>query len=594
MLCPLCRSQFAYGTRICPTDGMELTSRGERFLGRLIDSRYRIIDRIGKGGMCLVYRVVHEPTNEARAMKVLPPSRGADALARAQFLREATVAARLDHENIVQVSELGETEDGFVFIVMELLSGPNLSKVVENNPLPENRALHIGLQIASALARAHDLGVIHRDVKSDNVMFTGDPRETNHVKLLDFGLAATLDDHPLTPTGQLFGTPEYLSPEQCIGDHATPVSDLYSLGVVLYEMLTGKPPFEGSATQVMHAHLDSTPRAPSVELGPLTISPATDALVLRLLEKNPARRHPSAHGLVETIMDMMGRPSPQKPTVAATPSSHFKTAQSEDTAGAQARAHLQKFLWPLLLVATFAAAGCLPWSSIDPLATGPIGTVTSGGLRGGIELPPKGEHHLFYRPQRGRRHASDSLARALLSAAQKVDERFPGSRLVIGDLSAAAGTSLSGHRSHQNGLDADLGFFRRKLSGEPVAPGTDHRFDRFGVALVRGGPTLFDDERNLALIESLLKGTHVEIRWIFASHATKQRLLAAALRRGMDNELLQRMAQVLRRPSDSTPHDDHFHVRAFCPPKAALCIDQGPAWDWTPLAKARRQPVWTD
>jgi penicillin-insensitive murein endopeptidase len=250
--------------------------------------------------------------------------------------------------------------------------------------------------------------------------------------------------------------------------------------------------------------------------------------------------------------------------------------------------------WLLSLFFSAFAGGCLPWSSLDPATAGPMGGTSHGGLRGGIELPHKGDHHLFYRPQRDRRHACPTLGRALLSAAQQVAQSYPSSRLVIGDLSAPGGGKISGHRSHQNGLDADLGFFRRTLTGKPAPPGTDHRFDRFGVALVRHRGTLFDEERNLALVEALLANPHAEIQWIFVSHATKRRLLETALRKAVATDTIERMNTVLRRPGDSTPHDDHFHVRAFCPPHAALCIDNGPTWDWTPLARARKQPDWFD
>src|SRR5690606_4042220 len=171
----------------------------------------------------------------------------------------------------------GETSDNLVFLVMEYLDGEPLGKPLESGPLEPRRALNIAWQLATALARAHELDVIHRDIKPDNI-FLLQRRGGDFVKLLDFGLAKVVGEHRLTATGKVFGTPEYLAPEQARGEPLTGAADQYSLGCVLYEMLTGRLPFEGPSPEVVLAHLQALPRPPS-EINPrLPMAAELDAL----------------------------------------------------------------------------------------------------------------------------------------------------------------------------------------------------------------------------------------------------------------------------------------------------------------------------
>src|SRR5438874_740866 len=220
-----------------------------------LGDRYRLIERIASGGMGTVWRaedlVLHRPV----AVKVLSESLGADAKFVERFRREARAAAGLSHPNVAGIFDYGEDGDT-PFMVMELIEGETLAgRLRREGGLPPAEAARIASEIASALQAAHDAGVVHRDVKPANVMLT--PR--GECKVMDFGIAAAAWATPLTATGATIGTASYLSPEQAGGSKATPASDVYALGCVLYEMLTGRPPFTGdNPVAVAAAHIRET------------------------------------------------------------------------------------------------------------------------------------------------------------------------------------------------------------------------------------------------------------------------------------------------------------------------------------------------
>ena len=225
-------------------DGTSLEEVPDPLIGRTIGGRYLVCELIGTGGMGTVYRGRHQLVGRDVALKFLAPRYARDAAARERFLREARAANRIDHEHIIDITDFGETSDNLVFLVMEYLEGETLSKVIERGPLAPDRALTIAHQLATALARAHELEVIHRDIKPDNI-FVLQRRGADFVKLLDFGLAKVMGEHRLTATGKVFGTPEYLAPEQARGETLTGQADQYALGCVLYEMLTGSVAVRG-------------------------------------------------------------------------------------------------------------------------------------------------------------------------------------------------------------------------------------------------------------------------------------------------------------------------------------------------------------
>ena len=256
--------------------------------GRLFDGRYRIIRRIGSGGMARVFLAEDMDLHREVAIKVLQDRYNEDAQFVERFAREARAAAGLNHPNIVAVYDRGQA-DGSYYIAMEYLDGETLKDVIiREGRLPERRAIDITLQLLAALRFAHRREVIHRDVKPHNVMVLRDGR----VKVADFGIARA-GDSEMTEAGSIVGTAQYLSPEQARGQHVGPESDLYSVGVVLYEMLTGKVPFTGdSAVAIAMTHVQEPP-VPPRQLNP-SIPPELEQVVLRAMAKDPSRRYHSA------------------------------------------------------------------------------------------------------------------------------------------------------------------------------------------------------------------------------------------------------------------------------------------------------------
>jgi serine/threonine protein kinase len=308
--CPTCGRLFAADVKTCPDDGTTLRADAtiavpsllrDPLAGRVLDEKYRLDERLGEGGMGTVYRATHLLIDRPVALKVLHPRFVEDEAAQERFRREARAAGRLQHTNAVTVTDFGRTADGFVYIVMELLEGRNLREVLAlESPLESRRAVALMLQVAAAVEAAHESGVIHRDLKPANIFIVQPKNAPPIVKVLDFGIAKlaadTFDDseqHALTQTGVMIGTPRYMSPEQCDGAHLTPASDVYSLGIILYEMLTGKTPFTGpSPLAVALQHSSKLPQPPTELVAHIPLE--LERVVLHALEKKPANRPPDA------------------------------------------------------------------------------------------------------------------------------------------------------------------------------------------------------------------------------------------------------------------------------------------------------------
>ena len=222
------------------------TKPQDPMLGRVVAGRYRLEARAGEGGMGVVYRARHVLIDRVVALKLIRPDLRGETHLRAWMLREARAANRVDHAHIIDIHDIGETEEGELYLVMEYLVGTTLSSELAKGPMPLARAVDILEQMCAALARAHDLGVVHRDLKSDNILLSTRGGRKDYVKILDFGLAHLAMDPRLAPKGAVFGTPEYMSPEQARGEEAGPPSDLYALGVLFFEMLTGQLPFRSN------------------------------------------------------------------------------------------------------------------------------------------------------------------------------------------------------------------------------------------------------------------------------------------------------------------------------------------------------------
>lgn len=273
------------------------------FLNRVVAGRYRLEARLGEGGMGVVYRARHVLIERVVALKLIRPDLRGETHLRAWMLREARAANRVDHAHIIDIHDIGETEEGELYLVMEYLVGTPLSSEIGKGLFPLSRAIDVLEQMSAALGRAHDLGVVHRDLKSDNILLTNRGGRKDFVKILDFGLAHLARDPRLAPRGAVFGTPEYMSPEQARGEESSPPSDLYALGVLLYEMCTGQLPFRSHDREQL-LEMQRTQIAPNPRVLRPDLSPDAEKIILRLLQKDPARRYADAHHLQEDLKSL--------------------------------------------------------------------------------------------------------------------------------------------------------------------------------------------------------------------------------------------------------------------------------------------------
>src|ERR687891_2913745 len=282
-------------------------------IGRLISGRYRLIGPLGEGGMATIWRGLDEQLDREVAVKILRPQFSSDPGFTARFKQEARAAGSLAHPNIVSVYDYGtDAESGDQYIVMQLVEGRDLSSVLrERATLGADDAVRVGIAVASALEAAHRRGIVHRDVKPGNILIT----EDGDVKVTDFGIARAVSEASMTVTGTTLGSVHYFSPEQARGDEVTGRSDVYALGIVLYEMLTGRRPFEGdSAAGVALKRLNEDPPPPSTYR---PVPSGLSAIVMRALERDPAPRFPDAGSMAEALRVWQKNPEAIPPGVAA-------------------------------------------------------------------------------------------------------------------------------------------------------------------------------------------------------------------------------------------------------------------------------------
>jgi eukaryotic-like serine/threonine-protein kinase len=308
----------------------------DALIGKQVDNgEYVIVDRIGSGGMGSVYKADQPSMNRLVAIKVLH-SRFAnrdDLVAR--FRREARAMSQLSHPNTARVYKYGELDDGAVYFVMDYLEGRNLAhEVRERGPMEPDRAINIMVQVCGALEEAHRAGIVHRDLKPENVFLTTQGGTADFPKVLDFGLAKMSEKQMgrgsmmFTQQGMVFGTPEFMSPEQAQGETIDARSDIYSLALILYELLTGKLPFDAkSPLDIMKAHVKDAPIPLSDRIPGKTFAPELDAVIRKALSKKPDDRYATAVDFADALKGCLGdallttaarravpsRPSPAKP-----------------------------------------------------------------------------------------------------------------------------------------------------------------------------------------------------------------------------------------------------------------------------------------
>ena len=300
--CPQCHIRYPTDSVYCFLDGAALEAIRDPLIGTTHRRalRHRGGDRRGRDGDRVPRQ--HKLIDRPCAVKVMNPALASDPTTRERFRREAKSAQTLAHPNVIEIFDQGETPEGTTYIVMELLAGKTLGELTDAGPVPLARAIPIMIQIARGIARAHDLGVVHRDLKPENIFIVRRAIDgTDLVKILDFGIARSRSDSRLTNAGELFGTPQYLAPERITGGEAGPSVDLYALGVIFFEMATGKLPFDASdPTTFLIKHMKETPPPPR-SLDP-RLPEKLDALIVQLLEKDPKARPVDAHRIEQELV----------------------------------------------------------------------------------------------------------------------------------------------------------------------------------------------------------------------------------------------------------------------------------------------------
>jgi eukaryotic-like serine/threonine-protein kinase len=336
-ICPTCNTEYDDANKFCLEDGTRTVDKEQKsndpIIGHFVDKdrQYQALSLLGEGGMGKVYRGSQKSMNRDVAIKTLHKELLDKEQIAKRFRREALAASKLKHANAIDVYTFGQVDapgqpfDGMPYMVMEFVSGKSLYRTIHDaTRLDEARACKIMLQMCDVLEEAHNQGIIHRDLKPENVVLTERGKNKDFVKVLDFGIAKMLQEEEagatkLTKAGTVFGTPEYLSPEQASGTPVDARSDIYSMGIILYEMLTGKVPFKSdTAVGLLIKHVNEAPR-PIREFAPeANISLAMESIVMKALQKDPKDRQQSASEIADALRALQAGVSPAKPVVAAT------------------------------------------------------------------------------------------------------------------------------------------------------------------------------------------------------------------------------------------------------------------------------------
>ena len=311
--CPLCSTQYPDDLRFCPNDGQTLrsSSPGQDLVGQVLADRYHVVKKLGEGGMGQVYLAEHVKMGRKSAIKVLNPSMVYDPDAVARFNREAANASRISHPSVCAIYDFGETPEGLIYLAMEFVEGQPLTDVLEREgALPVARAAAILVQVADALQAAHDLGIVHRDLKPDNIMIARARDGADVVKVVDFGIAKLVGSdasQEVTKTGLVIGTPEFMSPEQLSGDKLDGRSDIYSLALVFFKMLTARLPFEaGTVQETMIQRLTEEPLKLGAARPDLRFPPGLQETLDAALARSPVARYQSAAKFASDVASVTG------------------------------------------------------------------------------------------------------------------------------------------------------------------------------------------------------------------------------------------------------------------------------------------------
>ncbi len=314
--------------------------------GTVIADRYRIETVLGIGGFGAVYKCIQLNMNQAVAVKVLKMEHITSEEHVRRFEREARAASKLRHPNTISIFDFGTHEDGALYLAMEYLEGEALADRLDGGPMPAPELVHIMSQVCHSLTEAHNSGLVHRDLKPENIMLMSVAGDPNFVKVLDFGIAKVDDEHSaheerLTEMGMIMGTPQYMSPEQAYGYKLDPRSDIYALGVLMYEALTGRVPFEGDKPmEILLKHINDPPARPTLVDAQLKLPLALERALLQCLEKQQDDRPQTTKELADLLGKALHTPDgklrklDEEPAAAATPEQDAVTSHVEGLAGA--------------------------------------------------------------------------------------------------------------------------------------------------------------------------------------------------------------------------------------------------------------------
>ena len=335
--------------------------------GEIIAERYRVVSKIGEGAMGTVYRAEHVQISKSVAIKLLHREVEQNPESVARFHREAEAASRLNHPNTVHVFDFGRTTSGSLYLVMEYVDGHDLGKLIaQQGAMPFGRVAYLCAQVAGSVADAHAAGIIHRDLKPENIVISAG-RDGERPKVLDFGLAKLFEgsiEAKVTSTGTIVGTPYYMSPEQIQGHELDGRSDVYALGAIMYECVVGQPPFDApNPVGVLTKHLSEEPIRPS-ERSPLSVPTEADDIIMRCLEKDPARRYQTAEELHDALVDYLRTVGAGDWRVSAMKRAHRSGARRVDELDSLFRPKRRPWLWISLML--LVGAGVVFWQLATP------------------------------------------------------------------------------------------------------------------------------------------------------------------------------------------------------------------------------------
>ena len=390
MRCPTCAAAFRTGYDFCPGDGTALapwTDASDPLIGVEIAGRYIIEERVGEGSTGLIYRARHIHLLRQFAVKILFGDLVSDPRMRLRFAQEAALASQLNHPHVVSVVDFGRSDLGLLYLVMDFVEGTPLSEVIKAEaPFDPLRALRLARQLACGLGHAHEYGMVHRDFKPGNVILERRGEGEAMPRIVDFGLAISISRREteestdrLTESGFVVGTPVYIAPEQMLDHPVDRRTDLFAFGVVLYEMLAGKPPFDGSSTEIAHKNLTWPVEPISCRSPGVDVPPELEALVRRLVEKNPEDRPASADEVctaldaierqVETTRTRLDLPAPSGRLSAVRTGDLVMSPAMPLSAPSypilRARPTHQRWRWVSAVAACVLAAGALAYAAMD-------------------------------------------------------------------------------------------------------------------------------------------------------------------------------------------------------------------------------------